>query len=152
MVNVKLRLYFVVKSKKIFGISQTTVDLTTGEVVDAKMTSTYINRESESFGMYTTTNGLEWAKPIKGYLLLLMAMNEYSDKEGVIALNTRRRNELCEFMEFHHKHSLSTAIKRMVELKAIKRISNNSYMLNPTMFFKGSTNSKVERINKFNAI
>lgn len=152
MVNGKLRLYFEVRSKKVFGISQTTVDLMTGEVVDAKLTSTYVNRSSESFGMYTTTGGLEWAKPIRGYLLLLMVLNEYSDKDGEITLNGTRRNSLCAFMDWKNKHSLSTALQRLIELRAIKRISSNSYMINPTMMYKGSTNDKSIRINKYNSL
>ena len=131
------------KSKKIFGVSQTTVDLTTGEVVDAKMTSTYINRSSESFGMYTTTNGLEWAKPLRNYIILLMVLNEYSDKNGIVALTSKRRNEICQYFEWNNAHSLSTALNRLVQLQAMKRVSNNSYMLNPTMFYKGSTNDKT---------
>lgn len=142
----------MVKSKKIFGVSQSTVDLMTGEVVDAKMTFTYINRHSESFGMYTTTDGLEWAKAIRGYLLLLMVLNEYSDRDGVIALNGERRNHISSFMEWSNGHSLTTAIDRLIKLKAMKRISHNNYTLNPTMFYKGSTNNKIERINNYNSI
>jgi hypothetical protein len=123
----------------------------TGEVVDAKMTSTYINRHSESFGMYTTTNGLEWAKAIRGYLLLLMVLNEYSDKEGLIALNVKRRNDICAFFEWGNAHSLNTAIDRLIKLKAMKRVGHNNYILNPTMFYKGSTNDKVDRINSYNS-
>lgn len=139
-------------NKKIFGVSQTTVDLTTGEVVEAKMTSTYINRDSESFGMYTTTNGLEWAKPIRAYLLMLMVLNEYSDKDGYITLSTRRRNDIGVFFEFTNANSLKTAMKRLIEYKAMKRVSANSYMLNPEMFYKGSTTGKSDRIIKYNAI
>lgn len=140
------------RSKKIFGVSQTTVDLTTGEVLEAKLTSTYINRSSESFGMYTTTDGLEWAKPIKSYLLLLMVLSEYADRDGVITLNRERRNSVGNFFEWTNKHSIATAIQRLIELKVLKRISQNSYMINPNTFYKGSTNNKAERINKYNSI
>ena len=139
------------RSKKIFGVSQSTVDLMTGEVVDAKMTSTYINRHSESFGMYTTTDGLEWAKAIRGYMLLLMVLNEYSDRDGQIALNVSRRRNVCDFFEWSNPHSLNTAIDRLIKLKAMKRVGHNSFMLNPTMFYKGSTNDKVERTNNYNS-
>ncbi len=45
-------------------------DNLTGEIVSDKTKAIVFNSKSEKFIMVTTTNGIEWIKPVKGYLAL----------------------------------------------------------------------------------
>ena len=140
------------KNKKVFSSRHIVTDTLTGEVISDKSGVTYVNKQSESFGMYTTTNGLEWAKPLKSYFLFLVVLNEYSDNSGVVRLTTHLRRSICAFFEFKNERSITTILGILVELGVIKRISNNDFVINPETVYKGSILDKKERTEKYNKL
>ena len=140
------------KSKKVFSSRHIITDTLTGEVISDKSGVTYVNKQSESFGMYTTTNGLEWAKELKSYFLFLVVLNEYSDNSGVVRLTTHLRKSICEFFDFKNERSITTILGILVKSGVVKRISNNDFVINPETVYKGSVLDKKEKIEKYNKL
>lgn len=140
------------KNKKVFSARHIITDNTTGEILDDKSTITYVNRQSENFAMYSTTNGLEWAKEFKGYLLFLMVLNQYSDNDGILCLSAYRRKEINKFFCWSNVRSITNALSFLISINGIKRLSQNDFMINPETVYKGSTVTKQEKINKYNSL
>ena len=140
------------KNKNVFTSRQVIVDVVSGDILEDKITSRFQNRNSENFAMYTTTNGLEWAIPYKGYLLFLMVLNQYADNDGTLCLSAYRRKEINRFFGWTNSRSLTNALGYMIEINGIKRLSQNDFMINPETVYKGSTVSKAEKITKYNSI
>ena len=140
------------KNKKVFSARHIVTDNTTGEILDDKSTTTYVNRQSENFAMYSTTNGLEWAKEYKGYLLFLMVLNQYADNDGILCLSAYRRKEINKFFGWTNISSITNALSFLVSINGIKRLSQNDFMINPETVYKGSTVSKQEKMNRYNSI
>lgn len=117
--------------------------------------SVYVSKSGESFGMFTTTDGLYWAVPLRGVLLLLMYLTSLSDqKTGFISLSTQRRKEIIKFFGWSNERSLGFMLADAIKLNGLCRINNskNDFMLNPEYFFSGSTADKSEKINNYNMI
>lgn len=139
-------------NRKIFQVNTEEIDLTTGQVVSYKQSTTYINKNPESFGMYRSTDGLEWAKEFKNYLLFLLVMNEYSDpRTGIVTLSPYKRKEICEFFGYENRNSLSNTILNVIKAGGIVRVngSNSDFMVNPMCFYKGSTKDFKERYDRY---
>lgn len=125
-----------------------------GEYTESTQTI-FVNKFSESFGMFTTTNGLEWALPLRGVLLLLMYLTGLSDqKTGYISLSTKRRKDIIKFFGWSNDRSLGFMLSDAIRLNGLSRINNskNDFMLNPEYFFSGSTADKAQKINDYNFI
>lgn len=140
--------------KKIY---EKTNDVTDGDglLLQSIKTAVFVNKSSESFGMFTTTQGLEWAIPLRGVLLLLMYLTSLSDqKTGFISLSTHRRKEIIKFFGWSNDRSLGFMLSDAIRLNGLCRIKNskNDFMLNPEHFFSGSTADKAEKINNYNLI
>ena len=141
------------KSRKVFRVVTQNVDVVTGEILSQRQTTTYASRSSESFGMYRSTDGLEWALELKSQMLFLMVMNEYSNhKTGITTLSKLLRGEISEFFGFTSNRSLTNLISQSIDRNGLTRIngSMNDFMVNPMCFFKGSTKDLKDRINKYN--
>jgi len=128
------------------------IDVPSGEILSDTIFATYGNKVIEKFRYYTTTNGLEWALPFKSHLLLLMALNQYSDVDGIISLSPYKRDVICTFFGWNNKNSLSNALNVLIKLNGIKRINQDDFMINPETVFGGSTNTKAEKQNKYNLL
>lgn len=138
--------------RKIFRVETQSIDMRTGELVSSKMTTTYISRSSESFGMYRSTDGLEWAKQLKNHLLFLLVMNEYSDlRTGIISLTPSKRTDICMFFGYENKNSLSNTLKTVIGAGGMTRCngSNFDFMINPMCFYKGSTKDFKDRYDRY---
>jgi len=138
-------------NRKIFQVQVKSKGLDGSESLE-KVTTTYINRNSETFGMYRATDGLEWAKVLKHHLLFLLIMNEYSDpRTGIISLTPSKRLEICSFFEWENKNSLSNVLKTVIDAGGMTRCngSNYDFMVNPMCFYKGSTKDFKERYDKY---
>lgn len=140
------------KTRKIFQVRTQEIDVHTGEIIGIKNSTTYINKSSEQFGMYRSTDGLEWTKTMKNQLLFMMVMNEYSNpRTGIVTLSPVLRKEICEFFSLESTRSLSNIISSTIQKDGLTRVngSNNDFMVNPMCFFKGSTKDLVDRINQY---
>ncbi|MBP8994407.1 MAG: hypothetical protein KBG30_11455 [Bacteroidales bacterium] len=102
--------------------------------------------------MYSTTDGLDWAKPFKSYLLLMMLLNIYADRDNVVSLSVRKRKKICDFFGWSSVVSLSNALGVLISLDGLRRISQNDFMLNPNMFYRGSVLSKASKVEMFNSL
>lgn len=140
------------KNKKVFSSRHIITDNKTGEILDDKSSMTYLNKESDYFAMYSTTNGLDWAKPFKGYLLFLMVLNQYADNSGYLCLSTYRRKEINKFFGWENNRSITNAIIFLVKNNGLKRISNNDFMINPETVYKGSSTTKQDKIKQYSSI
>jgi hypothetical protein len=129
-----------------------TVDLVTGEVISLRRD--WVSNNSEMFGMYRTTAGLEWVIPFgEKELKLMMLMQEYSDPNtAFIALSNNRRKDICSFLGFSTTRSLTSVLGKLIAKDGIVRAvgSNNDFMVNPLCFFKGSSKDLKARIEKYN--
>jgi hypothetical protein len=129
-----------------------TVDLVTGEVVELRRD--WISKNGEMFGMYRTTQGLEWIIPFnEKELKLMMLMQEYSDTgTSYVALSSKRRRDISSFLGFNSARSLTTVIGGLIAKDGIARVglSNSDFMVNPLCFFKGSSRDIKKRIEKYN--
>lgn len=129
-----------------------TVNLETGEVQE--MRRDWISTNSEMFGMYRTTAGLEWVIPFgEKELKLMMILQEYSDSgTAYVALSNQRRKDICAFLGLKSSRSLTSVICSLVSKDGIARVagSNNDFMVNPLCFFKGSSRDIKTRIEKYN--
>ena len=139
-------------NKALFNLKKLEVDTLTGEILSDTITSVYRNKSTEKFSYYTTTNGLEWALPFKSHLLLLMALNEYSDKDGVVSLSPHIRGKICKFFGWDNLNTLSNALGALVKLDGIRRISQDDFMINPETVFRGGTSAKADKQNKYNSL
>lgn len=128
------------------------IDVPTGEILSDTIVASYGKRTAEQFGYYTTTNGLEWALPFKSHLLLLMVLNQYSDKEGVVSLSPHKRDMICKFFNWDNSNTLSNALGVLIRLDGIRRLSQDDFMINPETVFRGSTDKKSEKQNKYNSL
>ena len=139
------------KSKKVYGSTYTVVDELTGEILELKSKSTFVNNSPEKFFMITTTNGLDWAKKLKSYLLFLFVLYDYSDKSGIISLSPQKRREMMAYLGVKNSVSFSNILKKLIELDAIKRVSgNNEFMINPETVYSGSVTEKPNKILMYN--
>lgn len=139
-------------SRKIFRVETKEINTKTGEITSFNSTTTYINRNPESFGMYRSTDGLEWAMDLKSHLLFMLVMNEYSDpKTGIVSLSPVKRKEICDFFNWRNTKSLSNTIQKTIEAGGICRIgkSNYDFLVNPSCFYKGSTKDFKERYDRY---
>jgi hypothetical protein len=138
-------------------IYEKTNDVTDGNgaLLQSTKTAVFVNKSSESFGMFTTTDGLDWAVPLRGVLLLLMYFTNLSDqKTGYISLSTKRRKDIVTFFGWSNQRSLGFMLADAIKLNGLSRINNskNDFMLNPEHFFSGSTADKAEKVNNYNLI
>lgn len=140
--------------KKIYERTNDVTD-SNGALLQSTKVAVFVNKSSESFGMFTTTNGLDWAVPLRGVLLLLMYLTSLSDqKTGYISLSTKRRKDIIVFFGWSNERSLGFMLADAIKLNGLSRINNskNDFMLNPEYFFSGSTADKAEKVNIYNSI
>lgn len=139
--------------KKVFETIATTIS-PDGETT-VNRNALYVSRSSESFGMFTTTDGIDWAVPLRGCLLLLMYMTMISDpKTGYVSLSTLQRRRIVDFFGWSNPRSLGFMIAEAIRYNGMCRIGNskNDFMINPEYFFSGSTNDKINKINEYRRI
>ncbi len=140
------------RNKRVYTSRVQSVDFSTGEVLSDTNTSVVVSRHNEQFAMYSTTDGLDWAKPFKSYLLLMMLLNIYADRDNVVSLSVRKRKKICDFFGWSSVVSLSNALGVLISLDGLRRISQNDFMLNPNMFYRGSVLSKASKVEMFNSL
>ncbi|MFZ4798257.1 MAG: hypothetical protein ACOYMA_12245 [Bacteroidia bacterium] len=124
-------------------------DNLTGEIVSDRTKTIVYNSKSEKFIMVTTTNGIEWIKPIKGYLALLMFMVERYYDNCVVSLSPLRKSEISEFFEWKNPKQIDLALSILLKHDVIRRIGRGDYMINPETIFMGSTIDKATNINTY---
>lgn len=139
-------------NKALFRTRKLEVDTPTGEILSDTVTTVYRNKSIEQFSYYTTTDGLEWAKPFKSHLLLLMVLNQYSDKDGIVSLSPHKRKQICKFFGWYNSNSLTNALSALVKLDGIRRINQDDLMINPETVFRGGTAGKANKQNKYNEL
>ena len=124
-------------------------DNLTGEIVSDRTKALVCNSKSEKFIMVTTTNGIDWIKPVKGYLGLLMFMVERYYDNCVVSLSPFRKAEISEFFEWKNPKQIDLALSVLLKHDVIRRIGRGDYMINPETMFIGSTMDKATNINTY---
>lgn len=121
---------------KIF--EQQTVDLTTGEVTS--ITSVSVRKNEETFGMHRSTEGVDWILQFKGIELhmIVFLLELENIKTGIITVGKLQRDDILRkfgiTLNYYNK-----VLGRLIEHKALVKLSPNDYLLNPCYFYKGGT-------------
>lgn len=125
-----------------------TIDMETGEV--KSITTVTVRDVNERFGMYRTTQGLEWIKTFTGKeMQMMMLLNHIENVEThIVNLSPLIRQEIYEFFKIG-KSTLSDIISRMEDKKFLIRLTNSDLMLNPSYFYKGGSKDLLKRIELF---
>lgn len=95
----------------------------------------------ELFFFARTTQGLEWIKSFRELqdLQLLMILVEYQDiKSGVAVITKLQIEEIAKFFGKNEK-TIRNSISRLIQVKAVYKIANQNYLINPEMFYKGGS-------------
>ena len=126
-----------------------TIDYSTGEV--KSITTVTVRDTNERFGMYRSTEGLEWIKEFTGkemHMMMLLNHLENIDTR-IVNISPLIKEEIYRF--FHiSKSTFSDMVGRMEGKKFLIRLTPNDILLNPSFFYKGSSKDLLGRIKAFN--
>jgi hypothetical protein len=126
-----------------------TIDFTTGEV--KSITTVTVRNTNERFGMYRSTEGLEWIKDFTGKeIQMMMLLNHLENSETkIVNISPLIKKEIYSFFSIS-KSTFSDIIGRMEDKKFLIRLTSNDILLNPSFFYKGSSKDVLPRIKSFN--
>lgn len=126
-----------------------TIDFTTGEV--RSITTVTVRDVNERFGMYRSTEGLEWIKEFSGKEMhMMMLLNHLENTETrIVNISPLIKEEIYRFFKIG-KSTFSDMMGRMEDKKFLIRLTPNDLLLNPSFFYKGSSKDILSRIKTFN--
>lgn len=139
------------KNKKVYTAISTVKDMH-GNILSRDNKAVVLNKAQESFIMITITNGLDWIKPIQGYLAFLVCLFNYADHNGIVSLTPLRKSEITSFFGWKNKKQIDQSLIVLVKHDCIKRIGRGDYIINPETLFRGGTITKAEKSNLYQSI
>lgn len=125
-----------------------TIDMTTGEI--KSITTVTVKQANERFGMYRTTEGVEWIKEFTGKEMhMMMLLNHIENVETrIVNISPLIKDEIYRFFNIG-KSTFSDMIGRMENKRFLLRLTSNDILLNPRFFYKGTSKDVLERIKMF---
>lgn len=78
--------------------------------------------------------------------VMLQLLTILQPASGVIRLSEKRRVEIGVTLKLNYHVQLSRALRKLIELHAIKKIDMRMYLVNPHMFWRGSMKSRQQFI------
>ncbi|NDV46245.1 hypothetical protein D0T49_04220 [Paludibacter sp. 221] len=134
--------------KKVF--QSTIVDAATGVILECR--NTYVNSTLEQFGMFRTTEGIEWLLNLTEIeIKILVLFHIWSDESGAVQLTPIKRDFVLRKIKISSP-TLSKAISGIIRKEAVVRMGKYDFVINPTTFFKGSSKELKGKIEKFNEL
>ena len=134
--------------KKVF--QSTVVDASTGEVLEER--SVFVDAVLEQFGMFRTTDGIEWLLELgEMELKLLVMLHLWSDEDGSVSLSPVRRKSIMRKMRIH-RNTISSALSGLCGKDALLRLGVNDFVVNPSTFFKGGSKELKNKIKNYNGL
>lgn len=122
--------------------------MSTGEI--KSVTTVTVKNHNERFGMYRTTEGIEWIREFTGKeLQMMMLLNHIENVDShVVNLSPLIKREIYEFFQIT-KSTFSDLIGRMEDKKFLIRVTPSDILLNPQYVYKGNSKDVAKRIETF---
>ena len=134
--------------KKVF--QSTVVDVSTGEVLEER--SVFVDAALEQFGMFRTTEGIEWLLELgEVELKLLVMLHLWSDDDGSVSLSPIRREFVVRKLRTSGR-TLRRSLVGLSEKGALLRLSKDDFVVNPSTFFKGGSKELKNKIKNYNGL
>ena len=137
-------------SRKIF--ERQIVDVETGEIV--RTTSEYVRKNTETFFMGRTTEGIEWLLNFKNLtevqLLILMLELENKNNKNIITFTKLQLEETSKILNVA-EITIKKCIQSLINNDFLVRVTRSNYIANPLTFYKGGTVELKSKLVAYNS-
>lgn len=131
--------------KKVF--SSVVVDGKTGEILESR--SVFVNSALEQFGMFRTTDGIEWLIELSEIEIKILALfHVWSEDSGAIQFTPVKRDFVLRKLNISAP-TLSRGISGLIKKGTVLRMGRFDFIINPATFFKGSSKELKVKINNY---
>ena len=104
------------------------------------------------FGMFRTTEGIEWLLELgEVELKLLVMLHLWSDDDGSVSLSPIRREFVVRKLRTSGR-TLRRSLVGLSEKGALLRLSKDDFVVNPSTFFKGGSKELKNKIKNYNGL